>query len=63
MINAIGAATTAEAIGIGMEAIVTGLHSSVRSPDGSSGVTAGDGTQLAIDVIVDFAHTLTASRR
>jgi UDP-N-acetylmuramoyl-L-alanyl-D-glutamate--2,6-diaminopimelate ligase len=57
VINAVGAATTAEAIGIGMEAIVTGLNDVGPVPGRFERVTAGDGTQLAIDVIVDFAHT------
>jgi UDP-N-acetylmuramoyl-L-alanyl-D-glutamate--2,6-diaminopimelate ligase len=57
VINAVGAATTAAAIGIGIEAIVSGLSSVGPVPGRFERVTAGDGTQLAIDVIVDFAHT------
>jgi UDP-N-acetylmuramoyl-L-alanyl-D-glutamate--2,6-diaminopimelate ligase len=57
VINAIGAATTAEAIGIGVDAIVTGLNSVGPVPGRFERVTVGDGTELAIDVIVDFAHT------
>jgi UDP-N-acetylmuramoyl-L-alanyl-D-glutamate--2,6-diaminopimelate ligase len=57
VVNAVGAATAAEAMGIGMDAIVTGLSSVGPVPGRFERVNAGDGAQLAIDVIVDFAHT------
>jgi UDP-N-acetylmuramoyl-L-alanyl-D-glutamate--2,6-diaminopimelate ligase len=57
VVNAVGAATAAEAMGIAMDAIVAGLISVGPVPGRFERVSAGDGAQLAIDVIVDFAHT------
>jgi UDP-N-acetylmuramoyl-L-alanyl-D-glutamate--2,6-diaminopimelate ligase len=57
VMNALAAATAAAAIGIGIEAIVTGLGSADIVPGRFERITVGAGTPLSIDVIVDFAHT------
>jgi UDP-N-acetylmuramoyl-L-alanyl-D-glutamate--2,6-diaminopimelate ligase len=57
VMNAIAAATTAAAIGIGMEAIVAGLSAADAVPGRFERVTFDAATPLAIDVIVDYAHT------
>ena len=59
VMNAIAAATTAEAIGIGIEAIVSGLGAVGAVPGRFERVTVDAGTPASIDVdvIVDFAHT------
>ncbi len=59
VMNAIAAATTAEAIGIGIEAIVAGLGAVGAVPGRFERVTVDAGTPASIDVdvIVDFAHT------
>jgi UDP-N-acetylmuramoyl-L-alanyl-D-glutamate--2,6-diaminopimelate ligase len=57
VMNTIAAATTAAAIGIGIEAIVEGLGAAHLIPGRFERVSLGHGTALSIDVIVDYAHT------
>jgi UDP-N-acetylmuramoyl-L-alanyl-D-glutamate--2,6-diaminopimelate ligase len=57
VMNALAAATTAAAIGTPMDVIVKGLATADAVPGRFERVTIEDGAPLAIDVIVDFAHT------
>ncbi|WP_205528822.1 UDP-N-acetylmuramoyl-L-alanyl-D-glutamate--2,6-diaminopimelate ligase [Desertimonas flava] len=57
LMNAIAAATTAAAVGIGIDAIVTGLATAPAVPGRFERVLTSDGTATAIDVVVDYAHT------
>ena len=57
VMNALAAATTAAAIGIGNDSIVAGLATVGAVPGRFERVTVDRGGSLAIDVIVDFAHT------
>ena len=56
VMNALAAATAAAAMGIGIEAIVTGLGTADTVPGRFERITVA-GTPLSLDVIVDFAHT------
>jgi UDP-N-acetylmuramoyl-L-alanyl-D-glutamate--2,6-diaminopimelate ligase len=57
VMNAVAAATTAAAIGIGMEAIVAGLGMAGAVPGRFERVTVEAAAPLSFDVIVDYAHT------
>lgn len=57
LMNALAAATTAAAVGVGMDAIVTGLAAAPLIPGRFERVVPGDGTANAIEVVVDYAHT------
>jgi UDP-N-acetylmuramoyl-L-alanyl-D-glutamate--2,6-diaminopimelate ligase len=57
VMNAIAAATTAAALGVGIESIVAGLAVGGPVPGRFERVAADWGAELAIDVIVDYAHT------
>ena len=55
VMNSLAAATTAEALGVGVDAIVAGLAAAGPVPGRFEHGTAANET--AIDVIVDYAHT------
>ena len=57
VMNALAAATTAAALGVAVDDIVVGLAALPAVPGRFERVAVPDGTELAIDVVVDFAHT------
>lgn len=57
VLNAIAAATTAAALGVGTDAITAGLASVGTVPGRFERVTVGGPVASSLDVIVDYAHT------
>jgi UDP-N-acetylmuramoyl-L-alanyl-D-glutamate--2,6-diaminopimelate ligase len=56
VLNSLAAATTAEVLGVGRDAIIAGLAGVEPVPGRFERVVVPDGTRAAIDVIVDYSH-------
>lgn len=56
VMNSLAAATTASALGVGVDAIVDGLATVDPVPGRFERVTVAEGTPVAVEVIVDYSH-------